>query len=196
MADKKPELTEQVKSLSSKLIENRVKTIEEFEKNYNLGKITPTLSYKIKEDENNYEIKVFDKNKHILTCEGKLIGTYNILVSTWYWAYALEYVNRNLILKKEDIDKLKDELKTDYKLKKLHQQLDKLYYLLSTPVAHMPGIFKEKYPFIANIALWILKSKGILFVPIGEDDDAVKLKDADKVKLISLFSVDKIKQIK
>lgn len=196
MADKKPKSNEKSQPLSSQLISNRIKIMGEFEKKYNLEKITSTLSYKIEENDNNYEIKVFNENKHILTCEGKLIGTYNILVSAWYWAYTLEYVNKNLILQKEDIDKLKEEIKKDYKLKDFHQELDKLYYLLSTPVLHIPGTFKEKYPFIVDIALGILKSKGILFVPLGKDNVSVSLKDNNKVKLISLFSVDKIKQIK
>lgn len=196
MADKKLKSNEKSQPLSSQLISNRIKIMREFEKKYNLEKITSTLSYKIEETNTNYEIKVFNENKHILTCEGKLIGTYNILVSAWYWAYTLEYVNKNLILQKKDIDKLKEEIKKDYKLKDFHQELDKLYYLLSTPVLHIPGTFKEKYPFIVDIALGILKSKGILFVPLGKDNVSVSLKDNNKVKLISLFSVDKIKQIK
>lgn len=184
--------------LISKLIKNRIETMQEFNEKYKLDKMVNELTYRISEDNKSYEIELFYKKKHILTCVGKLIGTYNILISTWYWSYVLEYVNKDLILKKNEIEELQNKLKKEYKLsnKKEHFELDITNYLLSNPILHMPGSFEEKYPHIVQIALGILKSQGILLIPIGDRKASVSLNDKDKVKMISLFSVDKIKQIK
>lgn len=181
-------------TLFDKIEANGIKIQEEF-----IGKQnSETFSYIVDEDDNSgvYNIDIFSNNKQIMSVEGKMIGIFNILLGAWYWGWVIDYVNNKMIIQKNVIDNFKTKIKAEYKNNiSSHNSNDMMYYYCNNDIIHTQND-KKLLSILSWIILHLTKGLGIIQIPFGLGLTPITDKNKKNARIIGLFVITKINQMK
>src|SRR3989304_753210 len=100
-----------------------LKFFEILETNFNKKKtyiqkiINPDNNFKFTFKKDNMEnniIELYENNKLVLKGEYQIIGMYNFITSIWYWASAIDFIDRELSLDAKKIQNFSKQLKDNF----------------------------------------------------------------------------------
>lgn len=160
-----------------------------FDDNYN--KLKNDISKKLDVGKNyNYEfneniVEIYLGNKLKLKAEYELIGLYNIPMSTWYWAWNIAFLNKDLYkttLKIKDYD---DILKKEYK-KFDKVEAEELHYLVGNDTFYISSKNIDK---ILKMALYLTNAIWYFPVKYADNNSKTDMEELDKVEYIIIKKV-------
>lgn len=110
-------------------------------------------------DEDEYIVDIFDDekhSKHILRATYEILGCYNINCSIWSWAWAMSFVEKNLVKQSNKIRKYADVLENG----NITNKIEQYWYLCRNP-----SFFISYKNLNTLIKLSLFISKDIWIVP-------------------------------
>ena len=87
------------------------------------------ILYHLKYVNNENIVEILHKNTIILKGIYDFIGMYDTHTSVWYWAWCIEFINKNLLQSSLNVKKYKSTIKNNYDTY-LGNELDEIYFYI------------------------------------------------------------------
>ncbi|AYV82021.1 MAG: hypothetical protein Homavirus2_25 [Homavirus sp.] len=148
-------------------------------------------SYKLQKDDNGaFYIELYDDNKLILKAEYDLMGMYNMFNSVWYWAHNIQFIDRNMAKKSQEIKGFAKELKENYDNYD-SVELEAYYYMCKNG-----NFYASSNNVLKMVKLMLYVTNGLWYIPICAGKDNVTCmtnKTKSSIKRMEYLMIKKIK---